>query len=166
MGALHVRQAHPADLDVLVQELGQRPLFEDRLARQDKELGVLLTAWLGSAPIGVIYLWLEEAEEAELRHHLPGTPILNHLEILPGHRGRGIGTMLITAAEGRLRERGHHQVALAVEESNVRAARLYERLGYVPWPHPKIRCLSLTDGTGERQVEICQIMVKTLVRQV
>ena len=109
MGNLRIRRARPADLDVLIRELGQGRFFDDRICRQTKRLGMLLIAWQDDRPIGVIYLWLEDAEEAELREHLPGTPILNHLEIHPDHRGRGTGTKLIQAAERRLRRLGFRQ---------------------------------------------------------
>ncbi len=165
MGNLRIRRARPADLDVLIQELGQRRFFADRISRQKRGLGMLLTAWRGGRPIGVIYLWLEHAEEAELRENLPGTPILNHLEIHPDHRGGGMGTKLIKAAERRLRKLGYERVALAVEVTNKRAAKLYTRLGYEEWPHPRISCYSLTDGSGQRHVEICRIMVKPLHRE-
>jgi ribosomal protein S18 acetylase RimI-like enzyme len=164
VGNLHIRRARPADLDVLIRELGQRRFFDDRISRQRRRLGTLLTAWRAGFPVGVIYLWLERAEEAELREHLPGVPILTHLEVHPDHRGDGTGTRLIEAAERRLRRLGFDQVALAVEVTNERAARLYERLGYGEWPHSTVRCYSLTDGNG-RAVEICRIMVKRLLGQ-
>jgi GNAT superfamily N-acetyltransferase len=166
MGNLHIRRARTADLEVLVRELGQREFFADRFARQAGRLGTLLTAWRGNRPVGVLYLWLEEAEEEELRTHLPKTPILNHLEIHADHRGRGIGTRLIVAAERRLRMLGFDEVALAVEITNGRAARLYKHLRYEDWPYGKVRCYSLTDSQGQRQVEICRIMVKPLLREV
>jgi GNAT superfamily N-acetyltransferase len=162
MGNLHIRRARPTDLDVLIRELGQRRFFVDRFSRQATGLGMLLVAWRATRPIGIIYLWLEEAEEAELREHLPGTPILNHLEIHRDHRGGGTGTKLITAAERRLHKLGFEQVALAVEVTNRSAARLYTRLGYREWPHPTVKCYSLTDGRGQRHAEICRIMVKPL----
>lgn len=165
MGDLQIRRARAADLDILTGELGQRRTFDDRMARQSRRLGMLLVAWLRARPIGVIYLWLETAEEPEIRTHLPGTPILNHFEIHPDHRGAGAGTTLITEAERRLRKLGFRQVALAVEITNKRAARLYKRLGYRKWPHSNVRCYSLTDGNGVRHVEICQIMVKVLARE-
>jgi ribosomal protein S18 acetylase RimI-like enzyme len=164
MGNLRIRRARPADLDVLIGELGQREFFHDRFSRQSKQLGMLLTAWRDVRPIGVVYLWLEHAEETELREHLPDTPILNHLEIHPDYRGGGTGTKLIKAAERRLRKLGFQRVALAVEITNRRATRLYRRLGYEEWQHPTVECYSLTDGDGERRVEVCRIMVKTLRR--
>lgn len=166
MGNLRIRRARPTDLDVLIRELGQRRFFADRFSRQRHGRGMLLTAWRGIRPIGVIYLWLEAAEEVELRENLPGTPLLNHLEIHADHRGGGMGTQLINAAERRLRKLGFRQVALAVELTNKRAAKLYSRLGYREWPHPTISCYSLTDGSGQRHAEICRIMVKPLHRQV
>jgi GNAT superfamily N-acetyltransferase len=161
----HIRRARRADLDVLIRELGQRQVLADRFSRQDKGLGMLLAAWRGGRPVGVIYLWLEDAEEPELREHLPGTPILNHLEIHPEHRGHGIGTRLIRAAERRLRMLGFHRVALAVEVTNRGVARLYQRLGYEEWPHSTVKCYSLADDEGERHVEICSVMVKALPRK-
>ena len=162
MGNLHIRRVRPADVEVLIRELGQRRFFDDRISRQHKHLGTLLIAWRGGLPIGVIYLWLEDAEEAELREHLRGVPILTHLEVHPDHRGDGTGTKLIESAERRLRRLGHDRVALAVEVTNQRAARLYERLGYDEWPHSTVRCYALTDGGGQL-VEICRIMVKRLL---
>src|SRR5262245_26461795 len=163
MADLHIRRARPSDREVLIRELGQREFFADRFSRQAERLGMLLTAWRDDRPIGVLYLWLEKAEEAELREHLPDTPILNHLEIHPAHRGGGAGTELIRAAERRLRMLGCREVALAVEETNERVARLYRRLGYTEWPHDTVECYSLTDSSGKRDVEVCRILVKPLL---
>jgi len=162
MGNLRIRRARVSDLEILVREFDQRRVLDDRISRQKRGLGMLLTAWRGARPVGVLYLWLEEAEEPELRQHIPGTPILNHLEIHTEHRGGGMGTKLIKAAERRLRMLGFDQVALAVEVTNQRAERLYARLGYREWPHSTVRCYSLTDSHGQRAVEICRIMVKAL----
>jgi ribosomal protein S18 acetylase RimI-like enzyme len=50
--------------------------------------------------------------------------------VLRDYRGRGIGTMLMQAAEGEFRRRGVHEVSLEVIEGNLKAQRLYERLGF------------------------------------
>ncbi|HEX2130330.1 MAG TPA: GNAT family N-acetyltransferase [Actinophytocola sp.] len=162
MRTLQIRVARSAELATLTRELGQRPFFLDRLARQEDGRGLLLVAWHGDRPVGVVYLWWEPAEEPELRLHLPGTPLLTHLEVHADHRARGMGSALIEAAERELVRRGHAAVALAVEVTNDRAARLYRRLGYADWDQPPIRCYSLTDGNGQREVEICRILVKPL----
>jgi len=51
--------------------------------------------------------------------------------VLPSHRGRGIGTKLMLAAERDCRERGVREISLEVIEGNDRATRLYGKLGYV-----------------------------------
>lgn len=163
MSDLHIRPARTGDLAALVEELGQRRFFADRLERQASGRGLLLTAWQDDRPVGDVYLWLEPAEEPEIREHLPGAPLLTHLEVRREHRRRGFGTELIRAAEQELADRAHEQVVLAVERDNDRALRLYHRLGYREWDHPPIRCYALADRNGNREEEICRIMVKRLV---
>nr|WP_042192042.1 GNAT family N-acetyltransferase [Kibdelosporangium sp. MJ126-NF4]CEL20447.1 acetyltransferase [Kibdelosporangium sp. MJ126-NF4]CTQ97672.1 acetyltransferase [Kibdelosporangium sp. MJ126-NF4] len=165
MSGVRIRPATDADLVVLISALGDEDFFADRLARQTSDHGVLLTAWEHDTPIGAVYVWLERAEEAEIREHLPGVPLLNHVEVRSGYRNRRIGTKLVIAAEKLLVERGHTRVALAVRTDNPDAYRLYERLGYEQWPHPPVECrydVRLPDGTRKRCVEICHMMVKRL----
>jgi GNAT superfamily N-acetyltransferase len=159
---LRIRPARNVDLAALSEELGQGPFFTDRLERQAAGLGLLLTAWRDNRPIGDVYLWLEPAEEQEIRERLPETPLLTHLEIHPEHRKRGFGTRLAKAAAQELADRGHHQVALGVDLGNHDAMRLYRRLGYREWAHPPIPCFTFADGDGRREIEICRIMVKRL----
>jgi ribosomal protein S18 acetylase RimI-like enzyme len=158
----HIRRARDEDLAALVEELGQREFFTDRLARQAAGRGLLLTAWQEQHPIGDVYLWLEPAEEPQIREHLPGVPLLTHLEVHPMLRKQGTGSRLTSAAERSLVERGHREVALAVEMSNTDAQRLYERLGYREWPHSTVACLTQAEEDRPRTVEICRILVKDL----
>lgn len=162
MRDLTIRPAQPDDLTSLTRRLGQARFFADRLDRQSDERGVLLTAWHGGLVIGDVYLWLEPAEEPEIREHLPDTPLVTHLEIHRDHRRMGVGTSLIGAAERLLTDGGFRRVALAVEVTNRAAARLYIRLGYREWPHPPVKCYSPGDVNGHRRVEICNVMVKPL----
>ncbi|HEY9389704.1 MAG TPA: GNAT family N-acetyltransferase [Mycobacteriales bacterium] len=60
-----------------------------------------------------------------------GVGTLWQLVVHPALRSCGIGTLLIRAAEDRIRARGLHRAELAVEHSNPRARALYQRLGYV-----------------------------------
>jgi ribosomal protein S18 acetylase RimI-like enzyme len=53
-----------------------------------------------------------------------------HLAVTKSHRGRGIGSALLTAAEERLRQVGAGQINLAVYEQNGKAQALYLRCGY------------------------------------
>lgn len=47
-----------------------------------------------------------------------------------GYRGKGVGTLMLQAAEGDLLQRGFHLVTLNVGHDNPAARRLYERNGY------------------------------------
>jgi len=59
----------------------------------------------------------------------PGAGTLWQLTVHPALRSCGIGTILIRAAEQRIRARGLCRAELGVEELNQRARALYERLG-------------------------------------
>jgi len=52
------------------------------------------------------------------------------LAVHPAARRRGIATVLVAAAEQRLRERGTQKLTLRVLSTNKGAIRLYERLGF------------------------------------
>jgi GNAT superfamily N-acetyltransferase len=164
MRDLIIRPAQSEDLASLTQGMGQGRYFADRLKRQSKDDGVLLTAWHGGTVIGDVYLWLERAEEPEIRTYLPDTPLITHLEVHRDHQRMGVGTSLILAAEKWLVDLKKVEVALAVEVTNMAAAKLYEDLGYRQWPHPPVKCYSPSDLNGHRDVEICNVMVKTLAR--
>jgi ribosomal protein S18 acetylase RimI-like enzyme len=51
--------------------------------------------------------------------------------VVPSSRGKGIGKKLMLAAEDFCRSKGVTEVSLEVIEGNLRAQRLYEKLGYV-----------------------------------
>ena len=51
------------------------------------------------------------------------------LSVLPGYRGQGIGTQLLTRLLGILNERGYERVSLSVQKENP-AVKLYQRLGF------------------------------------
>jgi GNAT superfamily N-acetyltransferase len=161
-----IRSAEQTDLAVLGTHLGDPGYFEDRLLRQTKGLGVLYTAWHGPEPVGDLYLWLEEAEEAPIREHLPGVPLLTHLEVREGLRSRGIGRALVEAAEESLVKLGHDLGALAVRTDNHRAARLYRKLGYHDWGRGEVVCNAMRtapDGSVVTEPELCRVMVKDLL---
>jgi GNAT superfamily N-acetyltransferase len=162
MSEVEIRQARWEDLEVLAKALGQEQFFADRLDRQDRGRGMLLTAWLDRRPIGDVYLWFEDAEELEIRQHLPRVPLLTHLEVVPEHRNHGIGTLLIDVAENRAREEGFDRLALAVAVDNPKATRLYERLGYGNWNQAPVTCYSLDARGRERRAELCHVLVKPL----
>jgi ribosomal protein S18 acetylase RimI-like enzyme len=57
---------------------------------------------------------------------------IESLAVAPSHRGRGIGTRLLTALEAELRSIGVDDLILGVLPGNDAAIRLYERHGYRP----------------------------------
>lgn len=153
--AVTIRTATQDDHELLVRALGQPDYFRNRLRKQENGKGVLLTAWMDAEPVGAVYLWLEPAEEPDIRSHLPGVPLLTHLEVVAAHRNRGIGTQLIVATEAEATRRGHDQIALAVGISNWDAERLYKHLDYRPWGHGPVEC-----SDEENRIESCRVLVK------
>jgi ribosomal protein S18 acetylase RimI-like enzyme len=75
----------------------------------------------------------------------------------------GIGTILIQAAEQRIRGRSLRRAELGVEESNPRARALYERLGYVAYGRePDGWDEEAPDGSVTRYETMCTLMRKEL----
>jgi ribosomal protein S18 acetylase RimI-like enzyme len=75
----------------------------------------------------------------------PGTWYICGVAVLPGYRGRNIGTGLMQIARDQAATLGYDRLSLVVFEENEAAVRLYRRLGYevidqAPVvPHPLIR---------------------------
>ncbi|MBD0693672.1 GNAT family N-acetyltransferase [Streptomyces sp. CBMA123] len=93
----------------------------------------------------------------------PGAGILWQLGVHPDLRSRGIGTLLIRAAERRIAARGLGRAELAVEEDNPRARALYERLGYGAFGRaPDSWDVEDADGTLHRHETMCTLMRKPL----
>jgi ribosomal protein S18 acetylase RimI-like enzyme len=162
---LEIHPVRPDQAPALVAAGGQAGYVNNRLTRQTEDRGLLVAAWLGDEAVGSVYLWLEAAEEPEIREHLPDTPLITHLEVFDGHRNQGIGTRLVETAEQLLRERGYKSAALAVEQSNEGAERLYKRLGFQDWDFGLVNCVQrewLPDGTLEETREECTVLVKLL----
>jgi ribosomal protein S18 acetylase RimI-like enzyme len=75
----------------------------------------------------------------------------------------GIGTLLMLAAEDRIRDHGRTHAELGVERSNPRARALYERLGYVAYgEEPEEWDDDQPDGSVARYRTICTLMRKRL----
>ncbi|MCU1676471.1 MAG: N-acetyltransferase, partial [Frankiales bacterium] len=123
-----------------------------------------LVAWLHGEAVGCVYVWFEDAEEAELRKHLPGVPLLNRLRVVERLRNNRIGTELVRAAARVAGGRGHTQLALGIGLDNTDAERLYLRLGFVEWPHGLVDTYYVVfkDGNEIREPELCRILVKEL----
>lgn len=59
-----------------------------------------------------------------------GEYYISNLAVLPGARGRGIGSRLLAFAEGQARSAGLTRMSLCVDLDNPGAQRLYRRTGY------------------------------------
>lgn len=92
-----------------------------------------------------------------------GAGTLWQLGVLPALQSCGLGTILIRAAEDRIRSRGLHRAELAVEERNPRARPLYERLGYLAYGRrPDAWDVQAPDGSLRRYETMCTLMRKNL----
>jgi len=69
-----------------------------------------------------------------------GRPLVNlhDLAVLPGERGRGIGSQLLAEVERRARELGACKLTLEVHDTNHGAKRLYAETGFGPWSSPTL----------------------------
>ena len=74
----------------------------------------------------------------------PGSLYISGLARYPEHRGRGVGTRLMVAAEARARALGLPRLSLICIEANIGAMRLYQSLGFgeaarrAIVPHPSL----------------------------
>jgi GNAT superfamily N-acetyltransferase len=87
-----------------------------RLPRDDGSF--YLVAWEGDEPLGHAHLALDDP------------PAVQDVEVLEQHRGRGIATALMAAAEREARERGHDRLTITVSVGKPQVEALYRRLGY------------------------------------
>lgn len=85
------------------------------------------------------------------------------LAVLPALQSRGLGRLLIQAAEQRISSRGLRRAELAVEEDNPRARALYEHLGYVAYDRkPDAWDEEGPDGSIRRHETTCVLMRRSL----
>lgn len=126
---------------------------------------MLFFAHLGLRPAGSVYLWLDEAEELPIQEHLPGVPLLMHLQVHAELRRLHVGTALVEEAQRHLVESGFDRVALAVRTDNPIAAQFYDSLEYEDWGHGTVTCYAqerLPNGHIQKVPERCYVLVKDL----
>jgi ribosomal protein S18 acetylase RimI-like enzyme len=79
--------------------------------------------------------WVKEGPEdlmaAALVVRAPYGPLIADVMVDPALRGQGLGRQVLSATIRALRERQETVIVLNVTDGNARAARLYERLGFV-----------------------------------
>ncbi|WP_052849016.1 GNAT family N-acetyltransferase [Streptomyces avicenniae] len=92
-----------------------------------------------------------------------GAGTLWQLAVHPALQSCGIGTLLIGVAEQRIKDRGLRRAELGVEEDNVRARALYERLGYLAFDRrPEAWDVLDADGSVRRHETMCTLLRKEL----
>ena len=154
---LTVRDLTAADLSACRWSGGRSHLASiagalDRAARGEAEyLAVCPPSGLPVALGGIDYV------------KIPGAGVLWQLAVYEALQSCGIGTILVQAAEQRIRARGLRRAELGVEECNPRARALYERLGYVAYGSaPESWDEDAPDGSVVRYETVCIWMRKEL----
>ena len=131
---VEIRQATADDLEVLVaraSEAHEKVAERDRFAAQERGESLLLIAWDGDDIVGRMGRLYLASKYQEVRDALGDFPEINGLDAWP--TGRGVGSLLIAAAEDIARQRGFDRIGIGVLVDNTAARRLYERLGYEYW---------------------------------
>jgi len=100
-----------------------RELILRAFERQENGDNVMLVAVVNSFPVGQVWIDLVRKVQASIG-------ILWALRVMPPFQTLGIGTRLITMAEGVLKDEGFAVAEIGVEKDNLNAKRLYEKLGY------------------------------------
>ncbi|HYP73753.1 MAG TPA: GNAT family N-acetyltransferase, partial [Microbacterium sp.] len=110
---------------------------------------VLLVAWLGGEPVG----------SGQLDGRVD-PPELKNLNVEVDHRGSGVGTAIVRAAERRLRS--GDRLAVGVGLDNPRARALYERLGYRATDELTTTTYEYVDDQGVRRraTETAETLIK------
>ena len=133
---------HDAVLEGQVPFLSEEESWTRRQAKyarwiQEPEAFVLLARPEGAshdaAPTGYVFCRVLPQTDSSTADFTPSLGAVESLSVAPEARGSGVGGALLAAARSRFvaAECSHWQIG--VMEANVRAAALYERIGFKPW---------------------------------
>jgi GNAT superfamily N-acetyltransferase len=112
---LAIEYASQDDLAFLSKSDRHARSLEEKVSRRE-----VLIAQMGGSPVG----WLR------FNYFWDAIPFMNMLFVLASHRGRGIGTQLVSFWEAEMLGLGHHQV-LTSTQADETAQNFYRQLGYV-----------------------------------
>lgn len=94
--------------------------------------------------------------------HWHPSAMISHLAVAEEQRRRGIGSMLLVAAETAARSKGCPSLGLTVGRENQRAIELYRRRGFAVTGETMSDGLVLADGTVIHEREPVWTMTKPL----
>lgn len=136
--AIEVRTLGVSDVDVIESfEPAGKGFIRAMWHRQSRGASTLLVAWRAGEPLGSAEVaWAEPTE-------------LRNLNVRRVHRGQGVGTALIAAAEKLVGD--GRMLSIGVGIDNPRAAALYERLGYCPTGERTTTTYEYVDDSGIRR---------------
>jgi GNAT superfamily N-acetyltransferase len=160
-----IRPGSEGDLTALARHLPRhRRKHLERLEQQRRGRARYLIAWRGDLPVGHVLLRSPGEAGTDPGRQL-GCAEVEDLYVGAGHRRRGIGALLLEAAEAEAARRGHGALGLAVEVANRPARALYERHGYAGSSHGEfiLRGSSIgDDGQDYEWEQTCLYLVKSL----
>jgi streptothricin acetyltransferase len=97
--------------------------------RFDVSKWTVLTAWHDGLRVGGAVIAIDD-RQLDLRDR-PGLALLWDIRVAPNMRHRGVGRLLLHAAEVAATERGASALRVETQQVNVAACRFYQRNGYV-----------------------------------
>ncbi|HEV7781484.1 MAG TPA: GNAT family N-acetyltransferase [Chitinophagaceae bacterium] len=111
------------DLDLKIRD-GDDHLFYAELNKA-AILKHTVVAYDGDQPVG----------SGALREYAPGLIEIKRMYVRPGHRGKGIASMILASLESWCRELGYTKCILETGRNQPEAIRLYEKNSYKPIPN-------------------------------
>lgn len=153
-----------AEIPALVEHLPRpRAKHVERLERQRRGELLYLIAWRGATPLGHAVLKAPRAVDLAPGQKA-GCSEIEDLFVAAAERRRGVGNLLLDAAEREARRQGFASVGLAVGVENAAARRLYERRDYADSGYGEFVLFGSVsaDGDTQRWEERCIYLVKQL----
>jgi GNAT superfamily N-acetyltransferase len=117
------------------------PEVRTRLGADD---GFGVVAEYADEPVGMALAVPALADDGAGDERVPGLLHVTMIAVVPVHWGRRIGEVVLESVHSTARDQGYRRGQLWTHESNSRARRLYERLGWTASGRTKI------DDTGEQ----------------
>ena len=164
-GAISIEPLAEADIPALLRHLPRpRAKHVERLERQRRGEALYLIAWRGETPVGHAVLKSPHAVELAPGRRASCSEI-EDLFVTAAERRRGIGGLLLDAAEREAQRQGFTRVGLAVGVDNAAARRLYEQRDYADSGYGEFVLFGSVlgaDGAAQRWEERCIYLVKQL----